>query len=639
MANPFLRRATEYIRDPETFLSIVSPAPLTTFLANSTHKNELFTFPIRIIGSPGTGKTMLATLAEFKMVENILRDVSNSTNRPLAKALADAGFVSQDMVPNVAAVRIPMESEYRAFWELPYEPTIKTKLAFWLLQARAMLALIRGLTASGERSIEDIKFIPRATYEAHLDQIGGLSAEGIKERALAVQRAIYSVGAGLRPPALDDLPEAATAPYAPFDAIEAVEIDWDGQWIRLHPLAMLDDMHELHHKQLDELFSLLSHREMRFGRWMMMRLDALSPGVVLRTEMQPTHNRAKDRDFIDISMQVDGDKGAARTKFRKMASEMANKYLPRVETFVNRETPTLANLLPKTPPRLSESNLRKLRESLDKVQEELDITTSRREKIEALVSDYSNSRDAREIGDDVAAAMCRILMYRYDKRRDNTTPSLFEESNDPEPTSPLKATTDVAHGARMHLHHEYGRPLHYGIETLCDASNENAEVFLQYTGDLVAEVETRLIRRKRTLAVPVEDQQRVLRRTAQTRMRDWAFPMATPVKRVVEAIAQSCLEESLLPNAPLNQGAMSAAILESEFADIPAESEVLLVLKQAVAHGAITIERNYGQGGKEWCLIELTGTVSLAKGLTMIRGGFVKKKIAFFEDAIRGTYA
>jgi hypothetical protein len=66
---------------------------------------------------------------------------------------------------------------------------------------------------------------------------------------------------------------------------------------------------------------------------------------------------------------------------------------------------------------------------------------------------------------------------------------------------------------------------------------------------------------------------------------------------------------------------------------------VLLVLKQAVAHGAITIERNYGQGSKKWCLIELTGTVSLAKGLTMIRGGFVKKKIAFFEDAIRGTYA
>ncbi len=638
MANPFLRRATEYIRDPEAFLSIVSPAPLTTFLAQRSYKNELFTHPIRIIGSPGTGKTMLANLAEFKMVETILRDVANSTNRPLAKALADAGFVSKKMTPNVAAVRIPMESEYRAFWELPYDSAIKTKLAFRLLQARAILAMIRGLTASGERSIEKIRFIPRAAYEAHLEQIGGLSAEGMKRMALAVQRAIYTVGAGLRPPELDKLPHDAIAPYAPFDAIEAVEIDWDGAPIELHPLAMLDDMHELHHDQLDELFSLLSHREMRFGRWMMMRLDALSPGDVLRTNVQPTHNRTEGRDFMDISMQVDGDKGAARTKFRKMALEMANKYLPRVEIFANRETPTLANLLPKNSPRLSAANLRDLKESLDKVQDNLKISASRREEIEGLIADFARSRDPNEIGDDIAAAMCRILMHRYDKRRENITPSLFEGVNDPEPSKPLKATRDVANGARIHLHHEFGRPLHYGIEALCDASNENAEVFLQYTGDLVAEVETRLIRRK-SLAIPVEDQQSVLRRTAQTRMQNWAFPMATPVRRVVDAISEVCLKESLLPNAPLDQGAMAVAILESEFSKIPPDNEVLMVLKQAVAHGAINIERDYGQGGKHWCLIELTGTVSLAKGLTMIRGGFVKKKVAFLEDPIGQSHA
>ena len=34
----------------------------------------MFEVPVRIIGSPGSGKTMLATLAEFKMVEAILKD-------------------------------------------------------------------------------------------------------------------------------------------------------------------------------------------------------------------------------------------------------------------------------------------------------------------------------------------------------------------------------------------------------------------------------------------------------------------------------------------------------------------------------------------------------------------------------------
>jgi hypothetical protein len=56
--------------------------------------------PVRIIGAPGSGKTMLATLAEFRMVEKILKDVTNQTNRTLAAAFgqgasgATAGHMS-----------------------------------------------------------------------------------------------------------------------------------------------------------------------------------------------------------------------------------------------------------------------------------------------------------------------------------------------------------------------------------------------------------------------------------------------------------------------------------------------------------------------------------------------------------------
>src|SRR3546814_6541149 len=60
--------------------------------------------PICIIGAPGSGKTMLATLAEFRMVETILKDETNPANRTLADALAQAGFL-KDGKPNVAADR------------------------------------------------------------------------------------------------------------------------------------------------------------------------------------------------------------------------------------------------------------------------------------------------------------------------------------------------------------------------------------------------------------------------------------------------------------------------------------------------------------------------------------------------------
>lgn len=147
MANPFLRRATEYIRDASAFLSIVSPEPLITFVGNNPDKARLFEMPVRVVGSPGSGKTMMATLVEFRMVEAIVRDQSSENNRTLAAALSKSGFVD-NLIPQVAAVRLPMESEYRDFWELPYDEPIKIKLLLSLIQARTILALFRNLTGT-----------------------------------------------------------------------------------------------------------------------------------------------------------------------------------------------------------------------------------------------------------------------------------------------------------------------------------------------------------------------------------------------------------------------------------------------------------------------------------------------------------
>ena len=198
MSNPFLRRATEYIRDDSAFLAIVSPEPLTAFVAKHKKRPLLFQQTVRVIGTPGSGKTMMASLVEFRLVESVLRDQNNENNRLLARAFAASGFAA-DEVPTVAAVRIPMESEYRDFWELPYEAAVKTKLILSLIQARTVLALVRNLTANGRRTAHSIRFIARDDAGAQLEQIGGTEAEQVLARARAVERAVYSIGASLVP--------------------------------------------------------------------------------------------------------------------------------------------------------------------------------------------------------------------------------------------------------------------------------------------------------------------------------------------------------------------------------------------------------------------------------------------------------
>ncbi|WP_028737719.1 hypothetical protein [Ciceribacter selenitireducens] len=210
--NPFLRRATEYIRDTTAFLAITSPEPIKTFIANHRRVNDLLDFPVRVIGSPGTGKTMMASLVEFRLIESILQDQSSQGNRALAAALSAARFADGEK-PLVAAIRIPMESEYREFWELPYEPAVKTKLVLSLIQARAILGLIRTLTANKQREIDDIRFITRPEAEAQLIQIGGDESKEIRERAREVETLVYNIGASLLPPALSDIPDEVQKPY------------------------------------------------------------------------------------------------------------------------------------------------------------------------------------------------------------------------------------------------------------------------------------------------------------------------------------------------------------------------------------------------------------------------------------------
>jgi len=633
MTNPFLRRATEFIRQDSAFLAIVSPEPLTVFVANHPKKSTLFDLPVRVIGSPGSGKTMMASLVEYRLVETILKDQSSASNRVLAGALASSGF-TDGQKPLVAAVRLPMESEYRDFWELPYEPSIKTRLVGSLIQARAILGLVRNLTANRRRTSSDLRFIAREDSAAQLALIGGEDTDGIIGRAVEVERAVYGVGASLVPPKLEDIPLPAREPYQPFEALRHVEIEWKGEQIELKPLVILDDVHTLHPDQFDGLFRMLARREVRIGRWMMMRMDALSPSVVFRSRgEESTPGLKPDRDYVDIFMQSDSGRDADRKRFRKMATDMANRYLQLVKPLRDRNYTEFASLLSEETPTLNIVRRNELRDLLFKDQRKLGITAQRISKIEEIVQRYVQGAKSTDVEEDVQLAMIRVLMHRY-ATRIGSQRSLFEGIEDPEPNRPLKAKSDVAEAARIFLHDKFDRPFHFGLDTVCDASNENAELFLQLAGALVDRMETRAIRNQDPSLSPAH-QQGVLREKAEAIIVGWSFPYARIVKKLVGHIADQCRETSLLPNARLGSGANAVGIPESEMEGLlTSSSEVAEVLKFAIAYSGLVAVRNYGQGGKSWCLLELPGPVCLRNGLTLKRGGFLEWNIKQITEII-----
>lgn len=322
---------------------------------------------------------------------------------------------------------------------------------------------------------------------------------------------------------------------------------------------------------------------------------------------------------------------AERKQFRTIATDMANRYLPLVQTLRNHSHLPFARLAPNEPPRLSEGKRRDLAAAVDRTQRRLEITKSRRETIDELVTEYFAGTTSGDKEPEVGLAMTRILMHRYHNRIAGMAASLFEEF-DPEPRTKLKADAGVAEGARLHLNEEFGRPLHYGIENLCDASNENAEVFLQLAGALVTRMEARAIRGKSPV-LPASAQQSALTEKAEEIMTGWAFPFARRVRRLVDSIAVDCRAVSLTENARLGPGANAIGVPDEQIEQlINSDDELALVLKYAIAHKAIEIQRDYGQGSKSWCLIELSGIVCLAHGLTLKRGGFLEFDLDYVRE-------
>jgi hypothetical protein len=626
MVNPFEKRATEYLREDEAFLAIVTPEPLETFFLKPAKEGRLYDRLSLIIGSPGSGKTTIARLFQFSTMQTLLKNSGLETFKPLVDTLGKCKAIA-DSQPKFIGCRLPLESEYRDFWEFPYPEEVKAGLMTALLQSRAILSWCRNLVASGIQESQ-IEIVPRTDSYAALVAIGGPETVSILERARQIELAVYKISAALLPPKLEDIEADAAAAYRPFDVIETIRVN-DGALIRdYRPLVIFDDAHSLHKSQFTVLQRWLARRELKLARWVLTRYDALNPEDVLTDErasvLDDEPGLKRSREITEIWLQSSEDRSSQRRAFRKMAKDMANRYLSQMDIFNRRRLRNLERLLPVKPEVLTDSKIEQLSKMVDSVQNRYGISSQRRKDIECEVDRYLETTQSLDIGRDIRLSMVKILLSRYAKRV--TQKGLFELGEDLEPSRPLTADSGVANGARIHLHHKFNRPLYFGMDSLCDASSENAEQFLQLASRLVSQIETQLIRGKQS-SLSSDTQDKLLREKAGEMLKNWDFPQHKLVRKLADNIAKECVEKSLEPNASLDGGASAVGIPQEEFDLIPTKYPMLAqVIQYGVAYNAFHLVHNHMAKKKAWCLIVLGGVLLLSHGLTLQRGGFIERR-------------
>ena len=625
MENPFLRRATEQLRDDEAFLSIVSPQPLTYFLKRPADRGTLYDRLVLVRGTPGSGKTTLARLFEYSALSAVLRSTGSTDYEAVAGALEQCGAI-KDGLPEVLGCRLPMETDYRDFWEFPYSDALKAGLLFTFIQARAILAWFRHIQASGIQESQ-VTIVPRPDAGAAIETIGGSGGVGLAQRAREVERAIYDIVGALVAPAESSLPTAVTGSYRPFDVIERIQIEArSGESttvLQLIPLLILDDAHFLHPAQFEAVRHWLARRELRIARWLIARFDILQPKEALaavtddRSERPSYPGLSADRDIEIVLLQNWGTRPEQRKAFRKMARDMAQRYLQKHPLLGPRKLIDLSNLLSDQAEPISNSKLVELRKQVAAAQKRLKITDSRRSELEAMIEQSRKTNEA--IPEDLRLAMLSVLLHRYSKRTKGQG-SLFEE--DPEPSRPLAANSGVYEAAKLQLLHRFDRAFYFGTDDLCDASSENAELFLQLSAILVDSVATQVIRSKPAF-IDARTQQQLLRERSRKIVEAWSFPYSDKVKKLVAGIGAMCVEKSLEPNASVAPNAY--ALRQAEFDSLSdTNQELARVLQFAVAYNALLVAPHSECKGEQWCLLELGGPICLSHGLTLNRGGFLE---------------
>ena len=102
MFNPFLKRASEHLRDDEAFLATVSPVPVLAHLA--PRATALYDRLVLFTGTPGSGKTTFAKLLRFPTLTTLNRLHRLPEHRPLLDAMA------QTLVQAVRAIKADTEA-------------------------------------------------------------------------------------------------------------------------------------------------------------------------------------------------------------------------------------------------------------------------------------------------------------------------------------------------------------------------------------------------------------------------------------------------------------------------------------------------------------------------------------------------
>lgn len=623
--NPFRMRTSQRIESEETFLRLFSPGVLE-ILPEENLWDGVQTF----LSSPGGGKTSLfrAFTPAALLTLHELR-AANEDYKELSSWMKSLEVLSENGGPQILGILLPCARNYATLEDLSFEKSRKERLFFSLLNARLVLAALRGALALKKLNYPDDLERLRILPPPHDDPPARLtlpaSGREVFEWARSIERGVCE--------AIDSFGPISQAKLEGHDTLHAVAllrpecITCDGEPVGRRTLVMFDDVHKLTEHQQQKLKDALSDLRPSISVWIAERLEALSPNELF-AQGATTGREYEQQIHLEQFWRTGSPK-----KFEKTLINIADRRAKSARDF----------------PYGSFAGC--LQDSLDGVEwqdhfnKAIEVVSNRIRNMASNTRRYDDWMRAKEKFEGtpreraVAWRMLEIIIERERMREQMSF-------NFALPVEQLKDMEDstVRSAAELFIAQEFKLPYYFGISRLSALASSNIEQFLALSGDLFEEIISAEVLKRRDgpsqVSLSPKRQESILEKAVRQRWEEIPrrIPNGRDVQRLLEALHQCTLWEWNKRRASYGAGGgvTGIAITMSDRHRIlssrvqiehPEYKRLVNTLSVCISHNLLeaSLDRSQGKKGKTWMILYLNRWLCVQFGLPLQYGGWRPK--------------
>jgi len=626
--NPFRLRRAESIDTETSFLSLFEPGILEVMPTSG------FWETVHILRSAaGGGKTSIIRLFTPSTLLTLCARRSDDSMKELFQRIKDLGAVDENG-PKVLGVMLLCGAGYSMLHDLDMDQTRKDRLFFGLLNARIVLAVLRGALVL--KGLEYPDGLDRVQIDPprNVGSVPGLtfpcSGRALNEWAEQREAKLCDCLDSLGPLKVDSLPGDES--LLSLSLIRPEHVLVDQKPVAERVLLMMDDIHKLTSRQRELLIETVIESRSHVGVWIAERFEALSTREMLSSGAH------QGRDY-ESAIEIESYWRQKPDRFEKLAMKVADR---RVRAALDTEIDSFRSCM--------QDGLDSP-EWCDTYKNIIGVVSKR---IQERIKRFPRFQDwfiARERASGtlreraIGWRALEILIERDLNRKQKT---LFDL--EPLDEDELKDRNDssVNNAAELFLAREFDLPYYYGPERISRLASLNIQQFLGLAGEVFEESVAAELLRNVTL-LPPQRQHALMKKAAKAVWEDIPKRVrhGRELRQFLESVSRFANWYTYRATAPNDPGVSGTAIRMSERALLVDDNyrknrddvcRLADILASALAHNLLVAQLDYNCKKEKWMVLNLNRLLCVHFDLPLNYGLYKERSLATLSQWVNKPF-